>query len=83
MKEEDSTEDVIDQAMDKGLRILLIDMILTITPIALRCNPYVIWPIVYHATFTEAVDHLEQMAESLSSIPPGGPLEALQFFHGE
>jgi hypothetical protein len=28
------------------------------------------------------VDHLDELSSSLPSIPTGGPLEALQFFHG-
>lgn len=50
--------------------------------IVVRYNPYVVWCIIYHSTFNEAVEHLDEMSQAFASIPPGGPLEALQFFYG-
>ena len=82
LKEEGETEESVDRAMDTGLveeRSLLSSCH---SLAAMQHNPYAIWTVIHHSTFTEAIDHLEEMAASLSSIPPGGPLEALQFLYG-
>ena len=52
---------------------------------AVKANPYVLWPLVYHSTFSEAVEHLDELESALSGgsgVEQGGVLEALQYFHG-
>lgn len=51
--------------------------------IAYKSNPFVIWTLIHHSTFSEAVDHLDEMEVSVGEhIETGGVLEALEYFYG-
>ena len=53
---------------------------------AVAANPFVVWPLVHHTTFSEAVEHLDELdgliAEGGGVVDQGGVLEALLYFHG-
>mmetsp|Transcript_380 Transcript_380/g.693 ORF Transcript_380/g.693 Transcript_380/m.693 type:complete len:363 (-) Transcript_380:57-1145(-) len=66
LQEEGSSKDLADEALKKAVKV----------------NPYVVWVLVHHEYFAEAVDYLEDLERCLGeSISPGGPLEALLFLY--